>query len=105
MSSKSWSRVKSLFFAASERDAADRSRFLAEQTGVNTDLREQVREMLVDHDEAGTFLDSPLNPSQPENEDTEVLETIPTQLVPGEVLDERYRIRRYVARGGMGRSL
>ncbi len=35
-------------------------------------------------------------------DDTEILQPEPSQFQPGEVIASRYRIRRYIARGGMG---
>ena len=102
MSSRSWSKVKSLFFAASGIDPADRSAFLAQHSDDNTEVRDQVRKLLKNRDEAGSFLSRPATPSGGDAAVTESLETAPAQFVPGEIVGSRYLVRRFLARGGMG---
>jgi len=57
-----WERSKELFQAALELDASKRASFLADNCH-DDDLREQVEELLINYQEAGSFLDEPiLNP-------------------------------------------
>src|SRR5215471_5732903 len=57
-----WERVKELFQAALDLDPSQRVSFLAEACH-DDDLRQQVQKLLIDYQEAGSFLDDPvLNP-------------------------------------------
>lgn len=60
-----WDRAKELFAAALALDASQRTSFLAEKCR-NESLRQQVEKLLIDYQEAGSFLDdSVLNPGIP----------------------------------------
>src|SRR6202521_65751 len=61
----SWDRAKELFEAALALDASQRTSFLAEKCR-DESLRQQVEKLLIDYQEAGSFLDDPvLNPGIP----------------------------------------
>jgi serine/threonine protein kinase/Tfp pilus assembly protein PilF len=93
-----WQRVKSLFEAASEMEAVQRAAFLA-QNCPDQNIRVEVEKLLANHDKAGDFLVEPavrdLNLPPP-------VESHERMLSPGTLLADRFRIIRFVARGGMG---
>jgi len=60
-----WDKSKELFEAALAQDASQRTSFLAENCR-DESLRQQVEKLLIDYQEAGSFLDDPvLNPGIP----------------------------------------
>jgi tRNA A-37 threonylcarbamoyl transferase component Bud32 len=92
-----WERVKALFETILEQPPAQRSALLASAHEDRVVL-EEVGRLLRSHSEAGNFLSiSPL-PSPA------VIDATPeAQLFsPGDLLADRFRIRRFLARGGMG---
>ncbi len=89
-----WERVKAIFEAALEKPSVDRTSFLA-QCQDDPLLIEEVERLLASHSEAGDFLSSPLTPLA---ESPSTLQS----LSAGELLSERFRILRFLARGGMG---
>ncbi|MGA7411081.1 MAG: protein kinase [Bryobacteraceae bacterium] len=65
MSPENWSRIKELFDAALELDCPQRVSFLVENCHEES-LRQQVEQLLLNYEEAGSFLDDPaLNPRIP----------------------------------------
>src|SRR5271157_763458 len=65
MTPDNWDRAKELFEAALELDCSQRSSFLAENCR-EENLRQQVEKLLINYEEAGSFLDDPvLNPRIP----------------------------------------
>ena len=65
MTPDNWNRAKELFEVALELDSAQRAAFLAENCREES-LRQQVEELLINYQEAGSFLDDPvLNPRIP----------------------------------------
>jgi serine/threonine protein kinase len=91
-----WEAVKALFEAALEGNAANRSSFLKERCP-DAILRAEVERLLAEHDEAAAFLSAPALENVPREAEA------PTpRLSEGEVLAGRFRIIRFIARGGMG---
>ena len=65
MNPDNWERAKELFEAALELDSSKRASFLAENCR-EENLRQQVEKLLINYQEAGSFLDDPvLNPRIP----------------------------------------
>jgi tetratricopeptide (TPR) repeat protein/TolB-like protein len=97
MTPERWAKVKVLFEAALDRPTERRLQYLTE-SGADDDLREEVTRLLANLDLAGSFLDEPvLNDLQPRSV------TPPTvSFSQGQVLAGRFKIIRFVARGGMG---
>ena len=92
-----WDQVKTLFESALEQDVESRASFLARRCP-DPEVRSELDRLLADFQEMGSFIGSPAlanlaQPSQP-------LKTV--TLVAGEILAERFRIIRFIARGGMG---
>jgi serine/threonine protein kinase/tetratricopeptide (TPR) repeat protein len=91
-----WKAVKTLFEASLDLDPADRSSFLIEHCP-DAALRAEVERLLASHQDAGSFLSTPVVADL----STEpVIET--PKLSQGAVLAGRFRIVRYIAGGGMG---
>ncbi len=80
-----WNRISDVFAAALELDAAQRARLLdLEDAGV----RHEVERLLAEHQRSG-LLDRPINSG-------------PDDRWSGKILNARYRIERFLARGGAG---
>ena len=58
MTPDNWDRAKELFEAALELDSSQRASFLAENCR-DESLRQQVEKLLINYQEAGSFLDDP----------------------------------------------
>jgi YVTN family beta-propeller protein len=93
-----WEAVKELFEAALEQEATVRSSFV-ERHCIDADVRAEVERLLAAHQQARTFLSTPVMGRLPFQETQ-----APTQkgLFEGEVLAERFRIVSLLASGGMG---
>ena len=91
-----WSRVKTLFQSMLDMDATARRRFLEEQA-LPADVASAVEELLLAHDEAGSFLDP-----QALQRSTLLLNSPASRIQAGDVLADRFRIVSFRARGGMG---
>ncbi len=63
MTPDNWDRAKELFEAALELDSSQRASFLAENCREES-LRQQVEKLLINYEEASSFLDDPaFNPT------------------------------------------
>jgi eukaryotic-like serine/threonine-protein kinase len=91
-----WDRVKVLFEAAADQTPADRRVFLGSAREEPAVLQE-VERLLASHSEAGDFMAASPSPSLLDP-------TAPLQpsLAAGTLLSDRFRITRFLARGGMG---
>ncbi len=90
-----WETIKALFEAAVEKPASERPAFLAAASQDRVVTRE-VERLLANHDEAGSFLSSPAVA------DVATRGESPPSFSPGDLLADRFRITRFIARGGMG---
>src|SRR6516225_2525464 len=94
LTSEQWERVKVIFEAVLEKPPGDRTSFLG-QWKDEPQVLQEVERLLASHHEAGDFLSPPLSPP--------LDSTAPLQSLPaGVLLSERFRILRFLARGGMG---
>src|SRR5215469_5719059 len=92
-----WENVKALFETALEKTPSDRNSFLA-TASQDSIVRHEVERLLAHHVESGGFLSAPALRST-----TSSSHSAQTPFfVPGDVLAERFRITRFLARGGMG---
>jgi serine/threonine protein kinase/Tfp pilus assembly protein PilF len=93
-----WVNVKELFELALERTPTERNSFLAAQTQ-DLRVRQEVERLLVHHVESGGFLSQPVLAATPAFTTSDPV----TQFFqPGDVAADRFRIARFLARGGMG---
>jgi serine/threonine-protein kinase len=88
MKADEWERIKALFDAALNVPREDRSRWLSEACSGRADLRETLDQLLQSYDESSVA-------------DPRTVEPDPVFL-PGQVVAQRFRILRLIARGGMG---
>jgi len=91
-----WEQVKILFADALEKPAAERISFLAEAVN-DSQVRSEVERLLAHHVDSGGFLSHPGFPLTPPSE----LESNLSFAVGAQVAS-RFRIIRFLARGGMG---
>jgi hypothetical protein len=95
-SPEKWETVKALFGAALELDSSERSAFLRENCP-DDEARAEVERLLNEHDQAGTFLSTPMLGSFSLEAEAPTQELSESQLLAG-----RFRILRFIAGGGMG---
>ena len=93
-----WASVKALFEAALDQEPAGRSLFLMEHCS-DQHLRSEVERLLREHQEAGTFLSTPV--LRDLLFDAKALPPVPG-LAEGQILAGRFRILGFIATGGMG---
>src|ERR1700681_478551 len=92
-----WERAKALFETVLEQPPAERSALLAMANEDPAVLRE-VERLLASHSDAANFLLTPPMPSPLVHG-----RPMPAQsFSPGDLLSGRFRIVRFLARGGMG---
>src|SRR5580700_5640143 len=92
-----WENVKELFEIALEKTPTERTSFLA-SAAQDPAVRREVERLLAHHVESGGFLSHAMVPAI-------VAPSAPAQgqsFFPDELVAERFRIIRFLARGGMG---
>jgi len=89
-------QVEELFYAALEREPAERESFLAAACGSDSSLRAEVCSLLEAHEQPGSFIDAPAYQVA-----AELLAGDSTEPRPGQVIGH-YQIRSLLGRGGMG---
>src|SRR5438046_6014384 len=96
MSPERYRRIQAILQAALERDAKERASFLSEACAGNDSLRQQVESLLISHEQAANFLESPA---------VEQAAPLVTNFQPlakaGEAVGP-YRILSRLGAGGMG---
>ncbi len=98
MTPERWERIKELFEAALERPAAERTEFLARACEGDAPLRAEVERLLHNHDDDNEFMGR--QPWLPSTESERPRQGRIFQ--PEEILCHRYRVVRFIGRGGMG---
>lgn len=88
MATADWDRVKQLFLTALDLPVEERAAFVERETAGDPGLRKTVNDMLAEHEEG--LEPSQLNPSSR------------CVFQDGDIVAGRFRIRRFIARGGMG---
>jgi tetratricopeptide (TPR) repeat protein len=91
-----WRKLSGIFNAALERDAADRDEFLRQECAGDEDLRVELVRWLEEDARSTGPLDHPVWSDDGESQRAAVT------FSSGEVVSGRYRIVRFIARGGMG---
>jgi eukaryotic-like serine/threonine-protein kinase len=85
-----WQRAKAVFDAALQRPVSERASFLAVACP-EEDLREQVEQLLLNHEQAGSFLSKP------------VIELAKVErFAAGSIVAGRFKVVRLLGKGGMG---
>src|SRR3989442_2396729 len=85
-----WQRAKTVFDAVLQQPAVERASFLAVACP-EEDLREQVEQLLLNHEQAGSFLSKP------------VIEVPKTErFASGSIVAGHFKIVRLLGKGGMG---
>src|SRR5437773_11806895 len=85
-----WQRAKALFDAVLQRPPSERASFLA-SICPEEGLRQQVEQLLLNHEQAGSFLSKPVI-ELPKSE----------RFVAGSIVAGRFKIVRLLGKGGMG---
>jgi serine/threonine protein kinase len=85
-----WQRAKAVFDAVLQRPTEERASFLAEACPED-DLREQVEQLLLNHEQAGSFLSKPA-----------IELPTPERSVAGSMVAGRFKVVRLLGKGGMG---
>src|SRR5688572_27684801 len=88
MKAEEWEKIKSLFDAVLKIEPAKRARWLEEACGDRADVLETVRQLLQNHDDSSA---SPRTLTEQE-----------PIFSPGELVANRFVIKKLIARGGMG---
>src|SRR5437773_8541578 len=86
-----WQQAKALFDAVLQRPRSERESFLA-SVCAEGDLREQVEQLLRNHEQAGSFLSKPVI-ELPKSE----------RFAAGDIIAGRFKIVRFLGGGGMGK--
>jgi eukaryotic-like serine/threonine-protein kinase len=92
-----WENVKALFEVALEKAPTERSSFLA-SAAHDPEVRREVDRLLAHHVESGGLLSSPAIPKNPPPPAAASNHSFAT----GDLVAGRFRIARFLARGGMG---
>src|SRR3974390_2041935 len=96
MTSDRWERVKNLFSAVVELPSSERSSYLRKISCGDKALFGEVERLLREHEQMGGFLES--------GNDSDWL-TVPFDahtFAAGDLVSNRFRIVRFIGRGGMG---
>jgi serine/threonine protein kinase/dipeptidyl aminopeptidase/acylaminoacyl peptidase len=100
MKPERWQQLDGLFHAALDRTPEQRAAFLDEACAGDESLRKQVEALLVSHEEAGSFIDSPAMEVEARGLGAD-LGTQEAELRTGELVSH-YRIIAPLGLGGMG---
>ncbi|UCF38458.1 MAG: protein kinase, partial [Acidobacteriota bacterium] len=97
MEAERWDKLKALFDEALDLPAEGREAFLTQACAGNPDLAEELRTLLQEYESPEDLFSTPaLNLREA------AIAERPPQFDPGAVLASRFRICRFIARGGMG---
>ncbi|PWT95068.1 MAG: hypothetical protein C5B55_01740 [Blastocatellia bacterium] len=96
MTPERWQVIDELFHAALGRNAAERSDFLAHQCGSDEQLRHEVESLLLSHERADNFIETPAGDVA-----ADLLGTHKSTFEPSQQI-ENYCIIRQLGLGGMG---
>jgi serine/threonine protein kinase/tetratricopeptide (TPR) repeat protein len=91
MTPQRWAQIKELFERAMELDPSERARFAEHACAGDQELRREVLRLLDNDIEAESFLSNPPVPAYQ-----------PCSWPAGKIILDRFRIIRFVGRGGMG---
>ena len=97
MSSDRFERVKEILLRVLDLPEAERKPALDQACAGDSELRAEVEELLA-HDEHPLLS----RPSSHAGESARTVTSSPSRFTPGQILGHRYRIVRFLGRGGMG---
>lgn len=104
MTPERWARLKDLFNSALECDPEKREVFLQQACGQDESLRAELDSLLSAYQRTGAFPGHPFLPPSGSARTTSQLDAgaSESEFLPGQLLAGRYRIIRFIGRGGMG---
>src|SRR2546425_9503313 len=91
-----WRQAKALFDAVLQRPPSDRASFLA-SICPEDDLRQQVEQLLINHEQAGSFLSKPIIEHR-----NQYCAGKSEHFASGTIVAVRFKIVRLLGKGGMG---
>ncbi len=92
-----WEKVKDILTEAIETPVEARDSFIDGSCGFDVELKAEIRRLMEEYFQAGTFLSDPAV-----DLDEKSLAERPPRFPPSTVLAQRFKIVRFIARGGMG---
>jgi serine/threonine protein kinase/dipeptidyl aminopeptidase/acylaminoacyl peptidase len=96
VTAEQWARLKEVFAEALEKEVSERDEFVARVFEGEPELLAQARRLLASYDDAGDFLSDPAMELSGGGAEP------PQSFAPEQVVAGRFRIVRFIARGGMG---
>lgn len=101
MTPERWQQIEEIFHEALELDPAARPKFIKKATDKDKELKAEVEKLLVQFDEASSFIEQPLYDSGKNALLSSLLDDSDEDPMVGSMLGN-YRIDREIGRGGMG---
>jgi serine/threonine-protein kinase len=95
-----WERIKSVFCQALELQPQERPNYLDSSCGNDLVVRRQVELLIAHHESASDFLETPIADAASLLESA--LGGSPSTFAIGDFLNNRFRILRFIGKGGMG---
>lgn len=90
-----WKAVNEIFYAALEIDSSQRKALVQSRANGDREVEAEVQRLLEADSDAKSFLETPASLRGG-------FDTAPSQITPGNLLCERFRVVRELGRGGMG---
>src|SRR5437899_13051312 len=91
-----WQRAKTVFDAVLQQPAVERASFLAVACP-EEDLRDQVEQLLLNHEQAGSFLSKPILEQHKQHSAGKS-----DRFASGTIVATRFKVVRLLGKGGMG---
>lgn len=101
MTPERWQQIEEIFHEALDLDAAERSKFIKKKAGKDEELKAEVEKLLLQFDDASSFIEQPLYNSAKTGFLSHLLDDSDEDPMVGKLLGS-YRIEREIGRGGMG---
>ena len=101
MTPERWKQIEVIFHEALDLDVSERPRFLKEKTGDDAELLIEVEKLLMQFDQASSFIEQPAYENAKEGVLSALLDEADEDPMIGRRLGS-YRIEREIGRGGMG---